>query len=78
MHLRHISAKLLLKNLKQHFDSGGGTPGYALAIQCSVPFMFDGNYIVQVYVLQMKVLALVLHLLVISVKQKIIKYLIRC
>jgi len=24
MHFRHISAKILLKNLKQHFDWGGG------------------------------------------------------
>jgi len=37
MHFRHISAKIQLKNLKQHFDWGGrgpgpvGPPGYALA-----------------------------------------------
>jgi len=33
MHFRHNSAKIQLKNLKQHFDWGGGpgTPGYNLA-----------------------------------------------
>jgi len=30
MHFRHISAKIQLKNLKQHFDWGGGPLGYAL------------------------------------------------
>jgi len=34
MHFKHISAKIQLKNLKQHFDWGSpgslGPPGYAL------------------------------------------------
>jgi len=33
MHFKHISAKIQPKNLKQHFDWGGGPPsGYALGI----------------------------------------------
>jgi len=33
MHFRNISAKIQLKNLKQHFDLvGPGPPGYALVL----------------------------------------------
>jgi len=31
MHFRHISAKIRLKNRKQHFDWGAGPPGLPLA-----------------------------------------------
>jgi len=30
MHFRHISTKIQLKNLKQHFDWGAGFPGLPL------------------------------------------------